>query len=267
MREKEVPFMTPWHSLADRTIFVIGGAGYLGSPITAQLDSECKKVLCLDLPGKAEELVARRSLGRTVAKSIDVTQTAAITAALDALVAEHGVPDGLVHLAFTSSSGKTLESLTADDLDTTFCRGVTPTFLIARHLAERMKTRGRGSIVLFGSMYGMVAPDPRIYHPPLTPNPIDYGASKAAIIQMTRTLAVHYGPFNVRVNCVTPGPFPNPTVQQDQPGFIRDLAGKTALGRIGASPEIVGPTLFLLSDGASYMTGQSLVVDGGWTIW
>lgn len=259
--------MTTWHSLAGRTVFMVGGAGYLGSAITAALDGACEKVVCLDLPGRAKELVARRSLGRTVAGSLDVTQTATLTAALDTLVAEHGVPDAVVHLAFASSSGKTLEGLVADDLDNTFCRGVTPTFLLVRHLAERMKARGHGSIVLFGSMYGMVAPDPRIYHPPLTPNPIDYGASKAAIIQMTRTLAVHYGPFNVRVNCVTPGPFPNPDVQQDQPGFIRALAGKTALGRIGASEEIVGPTLFLLSDGASYVTGQSLVVDGGWTSW
>lgn len=259
--------MTSQHSLAGRTIVVIGGAGYLGSAITAQLDRECEKVLCLDLPGRAEQLVTGRSLSRTVAGSIDVTQTAAITADLDALVAEHGIPDGVVHLAFASSSGKAFEALGADDLDATFCRGITPTFLVARHLAERMKTRGRGSIVLFGSMYGMVAPDPRIYQPPLTPNPIDYGASKAAIIQMTRTMAAHYGPFNVRVNCVTPGPFPNPAVQHDQPEFIRDLARKTVLGRIGASPEIVGPTLFLLSDGASYVTGQSLVVDGGWTTW
>lgn len=259
--------MTSWHSLAGRTIVVIGGAGYLGSAITAQLDGECEKVLCLDLPGRAEQLVTGHSLSRTVAGSIDVTQTATIIAALDALVAEHGIPDGVVHLAFASSSGKAFEAIGADDLDATFCRGITPTFLVARHLAERMKTRGRGSIVLFGSMYGMVAPDERIYRLPLTPNPIDYGASKAAIIQMTRTMAAHYGPFNVRVNCVTPGPFPNPAVQQDQPGFIRALAGKTVLGRIGASPEIVGPTLFLLSDGASYVTGQSLVVDGGWTIW
>jgi len=259
--------MTCSRSLAGRTIVVIGGAGYLGSAITARLDGECEKVLCLDLPGRAEELVAGRSLGRTVAASIDVTQTDVLTTALDALVAAHGIPDGVVHLAFASSSGKTLEALGADDLDTTFRGGVTPTFLLARHFAERMKARGRGSIVLFASMYGMVAPDPRIYHPPLTPNPIDYGASKAAIIQMTRTLAVHYGPFNVRVNCVTPGPFPNPAVQQDQPAFIRELAGKTVLGRIGMSPEIVGPTLFLLSDDASYVTGQSLVVDGGWTAW
>lgn len=87
-----------------------------------------------------------------MAGSIDVPQTDALTPALDALVAEHGIPDGVVHLAFASSSGKTLEALGADDLDTTFCRGVTPTFLLGRHFAERMKTRGRGSVVLFASM-------------------------------------------------------------------------------------------------------------------
>lgn len=259
--------MNTRHSLAGTTIFVVGGAGYLGSAITEALDTECGTLLCLDLPGRAEELVSQRSLGRAIPVSIDITQTATLTASLDALIAEHGIPDGVVHLAFASSSGKTLDALGAEDLDATFCRGVTPTFLVARHLAERMKDRKRGSIVLFGSMYGMVAPDPRIYSPPLTPNPIDYGASKAAVIQMTRTLAVHYGPFNVRVNCVTPGPFPNPTVQESHPGFIRELAAKTALGRIGASPEIVGPTVFLLSDAASFVTGQSLVVDGGWTAW
>lgn len=253
--------------LAGKTIFVVGGAGYLGSAITAALDEECNKVLCLDLPGNAAALVAERSLRRTVPSSIDVTQTAAISASLDALIAEHGIPDGLVHLAFASSSGKSLDVLGPEDLDATFCRGVTPTFLVARHVAEHMKSRGHGSIVLFGSMYGMVAPDPRIYAPPLTPNPIDYGASKAAVIQMTRTLAVHYGPCSVRINCVTPGPFPSLAVQEAHPGFIRELAHKTALGRIGASPEIVGPTRFLLSDAASYVTGQSLVVDGGWTAW
>jgi NAD(P)-dependent dehydrogenase (short-subunit alcohol dehydrogenase family) len=66
---------------------------------------------------------------------------------------------------------------------------------------------------------------------------------------------------------VTPGPFPNPNVQRSHPELIADLSAKTALRRIGTNPEIVGPTLFLLADGASYVTGQSLVVDGGWTVW
>lgn len=130
-----------------------------------------------------------------------------------------------------------------------------------------MKPRGTGSIVLFASMYGVVAPDPRIYAAPLTPNPIDYGASKAAMLQLMRYLAVHYGPHGVRFNCITPGPFPNPAVQSAHPGFVGELAKKTALNRIGRNDEIAGPTLFLLSEASSYVTGHSLVVDGGWTAW
>jgi NAD(P)-dependent dehydrogenase (short-subunit alcohol dehydrogenase family) len=130
-----------------------------------------------------------------------------------------------------------------------------------------MKPKGLGSIVLFSSMYGVVAPDPRIYAAPMTPNPIDYGAAKAAILQLSRYLAVHYGPDGIRFNCVTPGPFPNPAVQKNHPQFIQDLSNKTALNRVGVNTEIVGPTLFLLSESASFVTGHSLVVDGGWTAW
>lgn len=130
-----------------------------------------------------------------------------------------------------------------------------------------MKCRGSGAIVLFSSMYGIVSPDPRIYHAPMTPNPIDYGASKAALIQLTKYFAVHYGAFGVRFNCIAPGPFPNPDVQKKHPQFIKDLSHKTALGRIGINTEIAGPTIFLLSDGASFVTGHCLVVDGGWTAW
>ncbi len=130
-----------------------------------------------------------------------------------------------------------------------------------------MKTRGSGSIVLFSSMYGLVLPDPRIYRGPLTPNPVDYGASKAAILQLARYFAVHYGPSGVRFNCVTPGAFPNPGAQAANPKFMGELNRKTALNRIRQNHEIVGPTLFLLGAGASYVTGHSLVVDGGWTAW
>jgi len=101
----------------------------------------------------------------------------------------------------------------------------------------------------------------------MAPNPIDYGASKAAVLQMSRYLAVHYGPAGVRFNCISPGPFPNPAVQKAHPGLIQDLDRKTALNRIGHNQEIVGPTLFLLTDSASYVTGHNLVVDGGWTSW
>ena len=259
--------MKPWHSLEGKTIWVTGGAGYLGSAITTELDSQCSKVVCFDLPGRAEALVKENKLTRTVALSLDVNDAAGLPAALDALVATHGVPDGVVHLVTASSGGKRLEELLPEEFQRTFDLGLTPTFVLCRALAEKMKARGSGSIVLFSSMYGVVSPDPRIYHAPMAPNPIDYGASKAAILQLSRYLAVHYGPSGIRFNCVTPGPFPNPAVQKNHSSFIADLSKKTALHRIGQNPEIVGPTLFLLTDSASFVTGHSLVVDGGWTIW
>lgn len=259
--------MKPWHSLEGKTIWVTGGAGYLGSPITIELDRSCAKVLCFDLPGRAEALVRDRKLTRTVPLALDINHAEGLPAALAALLAEHGVPDGVVHLVTASSRGKPLEGLSAEEFQRTFDLALTPTFVLCRTLAERMKERGSGNIVLFSSMYGLVAPDPRIYHAPMVTNPLDYGAAKAAILQMARYLAVHYGPAGLRFNCVTPGPFPNPAVQQADPEFIGDLGKKTALRRIGYNQEIVGPTLFLLTDSASFVTGHSLVVDGGWTIW
>ncbi len=259
--------MKPWHSLAGKTIWVTGGAGYLGSAITRELDAAGAKVLCFDRPGHADALIAEHKLAHTVPLALDINDAAALPAALEPLLAEHGAPDGVVHLVTASSGGKRLEQLAPEEFQRTFDLALTPTFVLCRLLAERMKPRGSGSFVLFSSMYGVVAPDARIYHDPMAPNPIDYGASKAATLQLSRYFAMHYGSAGIRFNCVTPGPFPNPTVQKNHPDFIRDLGEKTLLRRIGQNSEIVGPTLFLLTDSASFVTGHSLVVDGGWTTW
>ena len=130
-----------------------------------------------------------------------------------------------------------------------------------------MQERDGGSIVLFSSMYGTVPPDPGVYEQPMNPNPIEYGVGKAGIQQMARYFAVHYGRSSVRCNSISPGPFPNPNIQRDQPDFIDRLSQKVPLGRIGQAPEIAGAVAFLLSDAASYITGQNLAVDGGWTSW
>jgi NAD(P)-dependent dehydrogenase (short-subunit alcohol dehydrogenase family) len=259
--------MKPWHSLAGQRIWVTGGAGHLGAPITTQLDAEGAEVVCLDRGGRAEALVREHSLRRTVPLSCDLSDPAAVPVLVAETVAAHGVPDGLVHLAFASSAGQRFEELSAAEFQRTFDLALTPTFVLTREVAERMKPRRRGSLVLFSSMYGVVAPDPSVYAAPMTPNPVDYGASKAAVLQLSRYLAAHYGPAGVRCNCITPGPFPNPHVQETHPSFAAELSRRTMLQRIGQGPEIVAPTLFLLCEGASFVTGHSLVVDGGWTAW
>ena len=127
--------------------------------------------------------------------------------------------------------------------------------------------RDGGAIVLFSSMYGLVSPDPRVYQPPMPPNPIEYGVAKAAIVQMTKYLATAWASRGIRVNAVAPGPFPNPNVQREHPDFVERLADKVPLGRIGQQHEIAGTVAFLLSDDASYITGQTVSVDGGFTSW
>jgi NAD(P)-dependent dehydrogenase (short-subunit alcohol dehydrogenase family) len=116
-------------------------------------------------------------------------------------------------------------------------------------------------------MYGSVSPDPRVYEAPMNVNPVEYGVGKAGIIQLTRYLAVHYGKFNVRCNCISPGPFPNPNVQQQHPEFVARLANKVPMGRVGSAEEIAGAATFLVGNGATFITGQNLFVDGGWTAW
>ncbi len=101
----------------------------------------------------------------------------------------------------------------------------------------------------------------------MNPNPIEYGVNKAGIRQMARYLAVHYGPMGVRCNSISPGPFPNATIQERDPAFVSRLSSKVPMGRVGNPAEIAGSVAFLLGEDSSFITGIDLPVDGGWTAW
>lgn len=262
--EKSIPEI---FSLNGKNIWVFGGAGYFGQDTVILLKSMGAKVLCVDLENRAETFVQSSKLSSDVIPAtLDIRDGKAVKQFVAEKIKTLGVPDGFVNLTFASTQKK-MEDLSEDDFDSVNHGNLTATFILSREVGLEMVKAGRGNLVLFSTMYGMVSPNPEIYKAPMAPNPIEYGVSKAGIIQMTRYLAVSWGKENVRCNCITPGPFPHMIMQRDNPEFIERLAQKTPMGRIGKQGEIAGAVVFLLSDASSYITGQNLIVDGGWTSW
>lgn len=254
-------------SLEKTNIWVVGGAGYLGQPIVKQLVNLGANVLCCDINDRAKQFVTTNNLIKSVIPvNINTYDENLIADFVKENVSLHGIPDGIVNLSYASTA-KQMEALTKEDFDKVN-EALSSTFLLTREIGKYMIEQKKGSIVLFSSMYGNVSPYPEVYEGlRVNKNPIEYGVGKAGIIQMTKYLAVHWGKKNVRCNCISPGPFPNPEVQKQHPEFIERLSKKSPMGRIGKSEEIAGIVLFLLSDSASYITGQNIMVDGGWTIW
>jgi gluconate 5-dehydrogenase len=132
--------------------------------------------------------------------------------------------------------------------------------LLRNHVVERKIS---ASIIMLGSMYGIVGSYPDAYAGMMA-SPVAYHALKGGILQMTRHLAVYWATDRVRVNSLSPGPFPAPTVSAE---MVERLCSKSPMQRMGKPYELKGALVFLASDASSYMTGQNLVIDGGWTSW
>ena len=256
---------------SDKVALVIGGAGYLCSPICQQLLASGAKVVVTDLDNERALgfAVSLESGNKVVGLKCDVSNEESIKMAVVKTMEAFGRLDILINAAYNGSHDCDLESMTAADFDKTNRIQLTGSFLLARE-AGRVMSSG-ANMIFFSSMYGRISPEPAIYHEPMLPNPIDYGVVKAGVEQMVRYLAVHYAPRNIRVNAVVPGAFPHTNVDSfndaEYQDFVARLSKKAPLDRIGEQHELVGPTIFLASDEASFVTGHCLAVDGGWTIW
>jgi NAD(P)-dependent dehydrogenase (short-subunit alcohol dehydrogenase family) len=264
-------------TLDNRRAVVTGAAGLLGREFCRALVGANATVYALDVDDEGLQRVADECqaipMRCDVTDERDVEQTIADLASagsIDALVTSAAVDpkvdeDGML----TSGSDGNPATYPLDSWSRSLHVNVTGTFLVARCvgrvMAEQDERRGRGSIVTIASTYGLVAPDPRLYgRPEAEPSawkPIDYPASKGAILAFTRALAAAYVGTGVRVNALTPG---GAYAGQD-PAFVERYSSRTIIGRMARPEEYRGPIVFLCSDASSYMTGANLVVDGGWT--
>jgi NAD(P)-dependent dehydrogenase (short-subunit alcohol dehydrogenase family) len=171
--------------------------------------------------------------------------------------------DGLVNNAFSGTSADS-----APDLPSLFAQAAAVNLGAVAFLTEafsQLPDAHPRSVVNISSMYGLVSPDPSLYPEGVAINPMHYGATKAGLLQLTRTMAVQLAVRNVRVNAVVPGPFPKESVQLAHPDFVARLANRVPMKRLGRAEEIYPPVRFLLRQDASYVTGASIAVDGGWT--
>jgi NAD(P)-dependent dehydrogenase (short-subunit alcohol dehydrogenase family) len=266
-------------SVDGKVIVVTGGLGQLGRQFSLALVDRGARVAVFDLQASdsqmAQRFTERAHDDRLMGLAVDVTSRASLEAALAAVIARWGAPHGLINNAALDSPPNApaeengpFEGYLGDSWDKVMQVNVKGVMLACQVVGGALAQAGRGSIINISSIYGMVSPDQRLYEyrresgAPFY-KPAAYGASKSALLSLTRYLATYWAPHNVRVNTLTFGGVFN---QQDQ-RFLDAYSARVPLGRMAREDEYNGAVIFLLSDAASYMTGANMVLDGGWTAW
>ena len=256
--------------LTNKTILVAGGAGYLGSQLCEAILLHSGNICIADINVEKinslkNSLTKKFPENKIFSTKLDIKNENSIIECVNKTNEYFDNINGLVNATYGATS-KSLEDLTAKEFNDANEINLTGSFLLSRHTINSMKESG--SIIMFASMYGIVSPKPTLYPEGINPNPIEYGAGKAGLIQLTKYLASYFGSKNIRVNAIAPGPFPDVKKNENyNQEFLDNLRDSTMLKRLGKSEEIAGPIVFLLSEASSYITGQVLKVDGGWTAW
>jgi len=241
--------------MKNKVIVVTGGNGLLGKELIRYIKEKGAVAINGDLncvPGEEDSL------------PLDITSEESVKSFIRLVVNKYGRIDGWVNNAYprTSDWGNKFEDITIDSWRKNIDMHLNGYFLCSKWVLQQMKEQGFGSLVNMGSIYGVQGPDFSIYEGLPMTMPAAYAAIKGAIINLTRYLASYFGPYHVRVNCVSPG-----GIEDNQHAvFIENYKKKVPLNRLGSPSDISPVVCFLLSDEAGYVTGQNIIIDGGFTI-
>lgn len=251
----------------NKVVVVTGGYGHLGKAISASLAANGAVVYVAARNERKfqEAFAAELSSGGNQLHFLncDINSSEEIKNAFAEVTEKEGRIDGLINNAF-SARGQSPYEMSRDDFNYTLDGSLASVFdaikLAIPHLSQG------GSVINLSSMYGMVAPDFKAYEEcPEYLNPPHYGAAKAGVIQLSKYYASLLGPKGIRVNAISPGPFPSDPIQKNAV-FMQELKKRTLLGRYGLPEDLAGVFTFLMSDAAKFITGQNFAIDGGWTV-
>jgi NAD(P)-dependent dehydrogenase (short-subunit alcohol dehydrogenase family) len=264
--------------LKGQVAVVTGAWGRLGPVWVETLLDAGASVVAMDRPQAPESPAFQQLRGRTDAQRLataeaDVCNRAQVDAVLEMSIARFGPPTILVNNAgidrppAADGRGQRLENIPIEENLRILEVNAAGLFLVSQALGAAMARAGRGSIINIGSLYASVSPDARLYdHIPSDPpfiKPPAYGASKAAVLNLTKYLAAHLAPYGVRVNALSPGG----VLGGQDPEFKRKFCERVPLKRMATPEDLRGPLLFLASSASAYVTGINLKVDGGFTVW
>lgn len=242
------------NSLKDKIIIVTGGSGLLGKEILKNLTVNGAVAINADI--NVETNLEKQTL------NVDITSEESVVKGIKLVSEFYGKINGLVNNAYprTKDWGSKFEDITYESWQKNVDMQMNTTFLfIQKILPELLKTKG--SIVNMTSIYGVVGNDLTMYENTSINTAAPYSAIKGGVINFSRYLASYYGRQGVRVNCVSPGGI----FDHQHETFVTNYEKKVPMGRMGNPDDIAPAVSFLLSDDSKYITGQNLIVDGGWT--
>jgi len=258
--------------LDGRVAIVTGGAGHLGGAFAETLAELGARVVAVDVAAdavraRADEIAAHGG-HEALAVVADLAEPAAAAAIVKQTLDRFGRLDVLVNnAAFTGAADLPGWAVPFGDQklpawDAALRVNLTAPFLLAQAAREALSVSGHGAVINVGSIYGVLGPDFGLYEGTAMGNPAAYAASKGGLVQLTRYLATALAP-RVRVNCLAPG-----GIERGQPDVFRGrYTARTPLGRMATEEDMKGALAFLASDASAYVTGQTLLVDGGFSAW
>lgn len=249
-----------------------GGAGHIGSALCDALAEVGARLAILDLSKErcfeVSESIQSRFGVETLALPVDLRDEERLRAAPNRVMERFGRIDILVHCAaFVGTSSLSGWAVPFPEQGSESWRSalevnLTSIFLLSQGCLPALKSSGKGSIINMSSIYGLVGPDMRLYEGTSMGNPAAYAASKGGLIQLTRWLAAVLAP-EVRVNAVSAGG----VLRGQAETFREKYVERTPLRRMATEEDLKGAAVYLASDLSSYVTGQNIIVDGGWTAW